>query len=503
MNHLKPTTAPEADPERSKSVVATHDQHSQMSRKRRRSSGAIGPKLGATVASREGRTSPRGGGEVHSGQVRIAYRLQDAFAGKLLFVEGLGWHAWDGQRWARGSKAEATDAVLEVFRAALAESLDDHQLRRDVQRCETASGVKGVLTIASALPDLRVAAEEVDADPNLLNCANGTLDLRTRRVRAHDPADMITKVCRGSFNPKARSRSWKRFLARVLPDPDVRSYMRRVFGQAAFGGVREHVFPVLVGPGQNGKGVAYGAIVNAMGDYAAIIDPSLLLSHDGRSNGPEMMQLRGARLVVGSETDEGKQLNSSLMKRLAGGDAITARNHYQSPVTWEPSHLLVYVTNHVPKVKGNDAAVWRRLRLILFSIAVPEHERDTRLPERLKQAADEVLTWVVQGWFDYEDGGMQEPEAVLVATEAYRTASDPVKRFVEEACLTGPQCSARSRDLFHAWTIWAKEDGAELLSEKALALELDRLGFEGTKGKHGKVRSGIGLPSRDRDCDGW
>lgn len=495
MRHLKNTTAPEADPERSNSVVATHDQHSQRSRSRGPSSGAIRPKQGATVAVRHERTNSQGGGEVHSGQVRIAYRLQEMFTGKLLFVEGLGWHAWDGHRWAHGSKAGATAAVLEVLRAALAESLDDHRLRRDVQRCETASGVKGVLAIAATLPDLYVAAEEVDADPYLLNCANGTLDLRTRRLRSHDPADMITKVCRGSYKPNARNRRWKKFLAKVLPDPDVRSYTCRVFGQAAFGGVREHLFPVLVGKGENGKGATYGAIFNAMGDYGAIIDPSLLLSHEGRSNGPEMMQLRGARLVIGSETDEGKQLNSSLMKRLAGGDAITARNHYQSPVTWEPSHLLVYVTNHVPKVKGSDAAVWRRLRLILFDVTVPEHERDAQLPERLKKAADEVLTWVVQGWYDYEDVGMQEPQAVLVATDAYRTASDPVKRFIEEACLTGPQHSARSRDLFLAWTTWAKEDGAEPLSEKALALELDRLGFEGKKTNSGKIRSGITLPS--------
>ena len=442
-----------------------------------------------------------GPGEQHRGQARMAYRLASACKSKLMFVRGLGWHTWDGTRWAVDEKDTATTAVLDVLRAALAESLGDADLRTDVRKCESAKGIAGVLSIAAALPELRASTDELDADPYLLNCANGTLDLRTRELRPHNPADRITRVCRGAYDPNADPAMWETFLETILPDPAEREYLQRVIGQSVFGAVREHLFPVLTGTGANGKGTAYGAIAHAMGDYATIIDPAMLMTRERGAGGPEMMQLFGARLVIGSETEEGKQLDAALMKRLTGGDQITARNLYQPPVTWEPSHQLIYVTNHLPRVKGNDPAVWRRVRVIPFDVVVPEQERDPELPERLTLAADAVLTWAVSGWFDYEDqGGMGEPDAVQRATSGYQADSDPVLRFTRDHCLTGAGLSAFARDLFLAWTRWAEADGAERMSEKAFGEELDRLGYEGVKTRTGKVRKGIGLPAEN---GGW
>lgn len=451
--------------------------------------------------------TPASEGEQHRGQARIAYRLAAVNSGLLMYVRGLGWHVWDGSRWAVDERDRARVAVLEVLRAALADSLDDAELRADVRKCETASGIEGVLSIASALPALRAGTDDLDADPYLLNVANGTLDLRTRALRPHDPADRITRVCTGAYAPDADPDAWASFLAAILPDPAERAYLQRVIGQSVFGAVREHLFPVLTGTGANGKGTAYGAIVHAMGDYARIIDPALLMARERGSGGPEMMQLFGARLVIGSETEDGKQLDAALMKRLTGGDQITARHLYQAPVTWSPSHQLVYVTNHLPKVNGNDPAVWRRVRVIPFDVVVPEERRDPGLPEQLTLAADAVLTWAVQGWFDYEDqGGMGEPDAVQRATDGYQTDSDPVKRFAQDYCVTGPSCSVLARDLFIAWTRWAEADGSPRLSEKAFGAELDRLGYEGRRTKLGKLRAGIGLPAEQMENgrgDGW
>lgn len=437
-------------------------------------------------------------GEQHRGQARIAYRLAAACADSLMYVRGLGWHVWDGARWAPDETDQATTAVLDVLRAALAESIEDKELRADVRKCETAAGIAGVLSIASALPELRVATGMLDADPYLLNCANGTLDLRTRELRPHDPADRITRVCGGAYDPSALQDVWTHFLAQVLPDADEAAYLQRVIGQAVFGAVREHLFPVLTGTGANGKGTAYGAIVGALGDYAQVIDPGLLMSNQRGHGGPEMMQLFGARLVVGSETEEGKALDASLMKRLTGGDEITARNLYQPPVTWEPSHQLVYVTNHLPTVKGNDPAVWRRVRVVPFDVVVPEDHRDPQLPERLRLAADAIVTWAVQGWFDYEDhGGMREPASVVRATDEYQTESDAVKRFIRDECLTGPHFTGRTRQLFEHWSTWAEKDGADRISERRFSAELERLGFESTKTRLGRVWTGLGIPTEE------
>lgn len=446
----------------------------------------------------EDSTVPPSPGEQHRGQARIAYRLADACASRLMFVRGMGWHVWDGHRWAADEKDHATTYVLDVLRDALADSLHDADLRADVRRCETANGIAGVLSIASALPTLRAATSELDADPHLLNCANGTLDLRTRTLRPHNPADRITRVCRGAYRPDTHATHWTGFLESILPDPSERGYLQRVIGQGVFGAVREHLFPVLTGTGANGKGTAYGAIVHAMGDYAAIIDPQILMTSERGPGGPEMMQLFGARLVVGSETNEGKQLDAALMKRLSGGDQITARNLYQPPITWDPTHQLVYVTNHLPKVKGNDPAVWRRIRVIPFDVVVPPEDRDAELPERLQLDADVILSWAVAGWFAYIDqGGMGEPDAVQRATDGYQTDSDPVKRFTQDYCVTGPNAWAKARELFHAWERWAERDGAKRLTEKAFGEELDRLGFPSKRVSAGNIRNGIGLASED------
>lgn len=328
--------------------------------------------------------------------------------------------------------------------------------------------------------------------------------MRTRVLRSHDACDRLTKVTVGAYDPDADPAVWGAFLASVLPDDDERAYLCRVIGQAVHGAVREHLFPILIGEGANGKGTAYGAITNAFGDYATIINPDLLMVRDrGGVGGPEMMTLLGARLVIGSETEDGRKLDEATMKRLTGGDELTARRLYREPVTWRPTHQLVYVTNHRPKVKGNDPAVWRRIRVIPFGVVVPREEWDVELPERLALHADAVLSWAVAGYFDYEDnGGMREPSTVVQATDDYQTASDAVARFIAEVCLTGPYLHVRTRDLYSAWQHWASSDGAEQMSEKVLAKELDRLGYEARRTNTGIVRSALGLPSDDVERSG-
>lgn len=436
-----------------------------------------------------------GSGEDHSGQVRMAYRLAGAYVDRLLHVAGIGWHHWDGKRWAPDESGHAHRAVLAILADALSASVGDKQLRADVTKCESAAGINGVLDVAARLVEFAAIVDDLDADPHLLNCANGTLDLRTRVLRDPDPRDRITKVTTGAYDTGADPRVWEEFLAQVLPDAQVREYLRRVIGQAVYGAVREHLFPVLIGTGANGKGTAYEALAHALGDYATIVNPDMLMVRDrGGIGGPELMQLLGTRLVVGSETEDGRRLDTATMKRLTGGDTLTARHLYRAPVTWRPSHQFLYVTNHLPTVKGDDPAVWRRVRVVPFDVVIPAEQRDPELSERLVLHADAVLTWAVAGWFDYIDhGGMDEPSSVLRATEDYKAEGDAVGRFIAEECVTSPYATVLAGELFAAWTSWAAEEGAEPMTAVTFAKEMDRRGFEGTKTNRGKARKGIGL----------
>jgi len=433
----------------------------------------------------------------HSGQVRIAYRLHHAYNDKLLHVHGLGWHWWDGRRWDYDDSGAAHRAVLDVLRSALSESLDDKQLRNDVRKCESANGIAGVLAVAAALPGFAATVRDLDADPYLLNAANGTLDLRTMELRPHDPGDRITKVTVGAYDPDAPENSWSAFLHRVLPDAEVRNYLGRLIGVALAGKVIEHILGILTGTGANGKSVFYKAVLWALGDYASTVEPDLLM-HRQNAHPTGEMDLLGRRLVVVSESERDRRLAEATMKRLTGGDRIRARRMRQDFIEFEPSHTALIISNHLPKVSGDDPAIWRRLRVIPFTVEIPPDERDPHLDERLQAEADAVLAWAVAGWSAYRQHGLNEPEAVLVATDDYRKASDAIARFIEECCLTGsPVNKATTAQLHIAWEGWRSADGAEPMSLKAFGDALDRLGYPATKGAKGKRwRAGIAVLQR-------
>ncbi len=455
--------------------------------------------LDKPAAAGEEHSSPADPG--HRGQLRMAYRLAQSHGGQLLHVTGIGWHHWDGARWAEDDCGAAKRAVFDMLKAALIESLAEHdkELRSDVGRCETATGIDGVLSIAAALPEFAATVRDLDVDPYLLNVANGTLDLRTFELRPHDPTDRITKVTRGAYRPEVVSTVWEEFIAAVLPDVEVRGFLQRLFGVGLLGKVVEHVLAIQTGTGANGKGTSYKAQLWALGDYAATAEPDLFMAREGAHPTGEM-DLRGRRWVVVSESDKDRRLAEATMKRLTGGDLIKARKMRQDFIEFEPSHTAVLVTNHLPKVTGDDAAIWRRIRVIPFDVTFTGDQQDVTLDDRLRLDCDAVLAWAVEGYRQYVARGLAEPEAVRVATERYQLDSDALSRFIEERCLTGPHYRVPAGQLFDSWSRWCITEGIDAGSKKAFGIALDRKGFADGRTSAGRHRTGIALLAED-DAD--
>lgn len=327
--------------------------------------------------------------EVHRKQVRVAHEFAAREFGRMLYVVGIGWHVWDDRRWLfdeGGLMARA--AVVACIRHLAERTAGDKELKADLAYCSTAHGVRGVLELAAALPRMGVLASRVDADPYLLNCSNGVLDLQTLELRPHRPEDLMTKVTRAAYRPGVTSQEWTDFLVEVLPDPSVRTYLQTFFGVVLIGKVLEHIFTIATGTGRNGKGVTYTAASFALGDYAAVADPALMEVVKANPNAPSpaFFELRGRRLVVLSETDARIRLSAATLKRLTGGDPIKARALRQDPIQFEPSHTFLMVTNHLPELppKDTDPAVWARVRAVPFDVVIPPHRQDPRLPERLQ-----------------------------------------------------------------------------------------------------------------------
>lgn len=435
----------------------------------------------------------------HSGQVRMAQRLAAAYRDKLLHVHGLGWHCWDGKRWAEDDLGAAVRAVLDVIKRALHESIDDDNkvLGMDARRCESDAGIRGVLGIAAALPGFAATVRDLDADPYLLNAANGTVDLRSMELRPHRPADRITKVTRAAYDPNAPAAAWTQFLEQVLPDSGVREYLQRIIGVSLLGTVVEHLVPIWTGTGANGKSTAYKAILWALGDYASTGEPELFMRRQGAHPTGEF-DLRGRRLVVVSESEEGRRLDEAKMKRLSGGDPIKARRMRMDFVEFQPSHLAMLITNHLPTASGDDPAVWRRLRVIPFTVVIPPEEQDNGLDDALQAEADAVLAWAAEGWQQYRERRLDDPPAVVQATTEYQRSSDAVSRFLDddEWVVSGPLVKATTGRLHDAFERWRLADGAEAISQKAFAHALDRLGYPADKRRDGRWRNGIGLKQR-------
>lgn len=449
-------------------------------------------------------TDARSDDEVHSGQMRIARRLADQYRDKLLYPHGIGWHQWDGKRWALDDTRAATRAVIAVLRRAIAGSLGDKQLNSDIRKCESANGVAGVLALAAAMPEFAVAVSDLDPDPYLLNTADGTLDLRTGEQRQHDPADRITKVTRAAYDPQAPGHIWTAFLERVLPDEAVRAYVQRVIGVALAGRVIEHVLPIFTGTGANGKSVFCTSVLWSLGQYASTAEPNLFMHRDGAHPTGEM-DLLGRRLIAVSESERDRRFAEAAMKRLTGGDTIRARRMRQDFIEFEPSHTTLLITNHLPRVSGDDPAVWRRLRVVPFTVQIPADERDPHLGEALQAEADAILAWAVAGWQEYQRRGLDEPQAVLGATDTYQTDSDAVARFIAECCTTSsPVLKATTAHLFDEFQRWRETDGAEPISRKAFGQALDVKGYPSAAPSNGKRwRHGIALTTQvDGGTDG-
>jgi putative DNA primase/helicase len=413
----------------------------------------------------------------------------------VLYVHGSGWHWWDSTRWAPDIHSGKTNRILEdLLRLCWTEAQHDTALGSDVRASMTATGSAGVLALAST----KMLAENVDADPYLLNCQNGTLDLHTLQLKPHDPADMITKITGASYTPGAAGTTWREFLESSLPDPEVRGFLQRYAGQALVGRSVEHRLVIAYGTGRNGKGTFARAVKAALGGYAVTASNDLLIiDRFGRKKSAgdlaALMVLRGARWAEMSELDKGARMDEALMKNLTGDDPITAKFMGQNYVEFLPSHSFYLAANDLPAIDADSTAAWSRIRVVPFTQSFAGRE-DPTLEQRIAAELDSVLTWAVEGLRAYQERGLDEPRAVLAADSEYRESNNPVGAFVAERCIVNPAASARAADLLEEYNDWARRNGEPALSAKAFGALLKTV--PGVKaGKVGSARgySGVGL----------
>jgi phage/plasmid-associated DNA primase len=241
-----------------------------------------------------------------------------------------------------------------------------------------------------------------------------------------------------------------------------------------------------------------------LGDYAMRTPTEMLLARrsDGVPN--DVARLKGARFVSASETEEGRRLAESRIKDLTGQDTITARFMKAEWFDFAPTHKLWLSTNHKPEIRGTDAAIWRRIRLVPWTVSIPPAQQDKKLPEKLRSELPTILAWVVRGCLQWRRKGLQAPEEVRQATGNYRSEMDVLAAFLEEYCILRSDAMAFAKNLYIAYKEWCEANGEPVEKQRRFGMRLTERGLR--RQKVGGVYRwyGIGLrydgpgPSEDK-----
>jgi putative DNA primase/helicase len=441
------------------------------------------------------------------------------------------WLHWNKQRWEEDQTGALYERAIDTVRRIYAEAAEceDTKMRaalgEHARNSEAAKSIRAMIDLGRALPGIPIMPAEMDTDPWLFNVRKGTLDLRSGKLREHSRSDHITKLCPIEYHPDARCPTWERFLGAIFPDdedePDIEliTFVQRLLGHCLTGDVSEQNLPIFWGSGANGKSTLVNAVLDTLGsDYSMKANADLLMTSRGERHPTELAGLFGMRLVVASETHQGRHLNETLVKDLTGGEPIRARRMREDFWEFKPTCKIVLLTNHKPRVAGTDEGIWRRLRLVPFTTTfwdpadpgknpdqLPSHlQQDKQLSQKLAAEREGILAWLVRGCMDWQRDGLTLPAKVRAATTDYRQSEDLVAQWLEECCITGShdfRCKAAV--LFANYRAWCERAGEEeIMNQKSFGDSLSERGFERQK-SHGVIwRLGVALSQTCRGDDG-
>lgn len=266
-------------------------------------------------------------------------------------------------------------------------------------------------------------------------------------------------------------------------------------GYSLTGDTTEQCLFVLWGSGSNGKSTLLTTAVTMLGEYAMSTRPETFMVKKGDTIPNDLAQLKGARLVIAVEADAGHRLAEGLLKTATGNDRLTARFMRAEFFSFVPTFKIFLASNHKPTIRGTDHAMWRRIKLVPFSVTIPDDQQDRHLADKLNAELPGILAWAVRGCLDWQRNGLGEPDEVRAATAAYRAEMDVLGGFLGDACVVSPHARVASAALYQAYETWAHTNGEDALSKRAFGLRLSERGFTKADTKKERGWKGVCLRS--------
>lgn len=404
--------------------------------------------------------------------IGISNMFADAYQEELRCVEGRNvWYCFDGTRWREnnGAAMEKCKLFVQIIAALVrfASQSDSERykpVRKMAQKWLERSGREQLLKDAATVH--AISMSDFDKDPFLLNCRNGTLNMRTGDFRPHDPKNLLTKMANVNFDPNAYCDRWSQHINEVMMgDPDKVLFLQQALGYALTGACNYECFFILYGPtSRNGKSVTMETFATLMGDYARAARPDTIAqkrSANGSGPSDDIARLAGARFINISEPEKQMVLSSALVKTLTGNDTITARFLHENSFDFKLQGKLFINTNHLPRV--TDATVFRseRVKVLPFERHFEEHEQDKGLKGQFAQPQNlsGILNWCLQGLYSLYQGGFVDCPSIKLATEEYKLNSDKVSLFIEDTLEESPGSELFTETVFEAYKKWCENNG--------------------------------------------
>ena len=364
--------------------------------------------------------------------------------------------------------------------------------RRDIKYIKAA--------MDAAKPMVQLHVSDLDKDAFLLNTPDGTYDLRygMAGVRPQDPADHITKITSVSPGEKGKEIWLEALKVFFCGDEQLIHYVQQIVGMAAIGEVNQEAIIIAYGSGKNGKSTLWNTISKVFGSYAGNLSADTLTVGCKRNVKPEMAELKGKRLIIASELEEGMRLNTAMVKQLCSTDEIYAEKKYKDPFSFTPSHTLVLYTNHLPRVGASDEGTWRRLIVIPFNAVIQSSKDKKNYSDYLfREAGEYIMQWIIEGAEEVIRNNyiIPLPGVVRKAIQAYRDNNDWFANFLEECCDVNPAYTQKSGELYTEYRAHCMRNGEYTRSTTDFYTALDLAGFMKRKTNKGSVISGLRLKS--------
>ena len=398
------------------------------------------------------------------------------------------WFKWTGKVWAADEKRVAFSLSRQICRAAARECLKE----ATAKSIASAKTVAAVERLAQADPRLATATDIWDAYPWLLNTPDGVVDLRTGKLRPHSSGDYMTQIT--TVGPGGDCPRFKQFLFEVMDDDkEMVAFIQRMLGYCLTGDISEEMVFFIHGPGQNGKGVLTATIEWILADYCKSANDDLFTQTRNDRHPTEVARLKGARMVLVTEVEEGRGWDEAKLKKMTGGDTLTARFMKQDFFQFKPQFKPVISGNHKPQIRSVDTAMRRRINLVPFSVIIQPEKRDNELKAKLRDEGPGILQWMIKGCLEYQRIGLSPPKSVVDATDEYFKDEDNIANWISEQCEIGPRFSEYASRLFTFWRHYAEKGRLPVGNNKKFKGELNRLGYAEKRDRVGMAYHGLRL----------